>query len=303
MKSEDPGLSLTRSCRLLGFTRQAYYQHFWDQQEKKVEHELVLQEVQRIRKEHPSIGSRKLHIMLHDFLKEHQIKMGRDALFNLLSQHYMLIRKRKRRVYTTQSNHWLKKYPNLIKDKEISKANQVWVSDITYLKINSGFVYISLITDAYSHKIVGYDLSDNLEAIHASNALQMAISNAINSNFSLDELIHHSDRGIQYCSHAYIDILQNNDIKISMSDKGKPLQNSIAERINGILKYEYLFHYQIDDKHQAKQLLEKIVYSYNYNRPHLSCNMLTPIQAHLSQSKLKRLWKNYYKKLEPVNQF
>ena len=214
----------------------------------------------------------------------------------------MLIRKRRRKVYTTQSNHWLKKYPNLIKDKKIFRVNQVWVSDITYLKTKSGFAYISLITDAYSHKILGYDLSSNLEAINTKKALEMAIKNTIKKGLAINELIHHSDRGIQYCSHTYIDILKQNSIAISMSDKGEPLQNPIAERVNGILKHEYLFHHKIDNLYQAKQLLEKSISSYNYGRPHLSCNMLTPKQAYESEAKLKRLWKSYYKKKEYVNQ-
>ena len=160
------------------------------------------------------MGTRKLYDKLKPFLKEHRIKMGRDALFDLLSVNGMLIRKRKRRIRTTYSSHWLRKYPNLIKDFRPSASNHLWVSDITYWKTNNGFLYISLITDAYSHKIVGYHVADTLESTKTLQALKMAISGLKREPEKHFQLIHHSDRGIQYCSYQYINLLKENNIAI-----------------------------------------------------------------------------------------
>lgn len=237
------------------------------------------------------MGTRKLYELLNGFMLQHQIKMGRDALFDLLADHYLLVRKRKRRIQTTQSGHWLKRYPNLIRDLTINRVDQVWVSDITYLKTRQGFVYLSLLTDVCSHKIVGYHLADNLETVNVAKALEMAIKNSLKNNINLNELIHHSDQGFQYCSPQYINLLNKHDIAISMSDKGQPLQNSVAERINGILKHEYLFTHVIRDIQHARQILENTIDIYNNLRPHMSCNMLTPEQAHQHGKPLKKLWK------------
>jgi len=168
MKDIYPAIGLARLCRLLGITRQAFYQHFWHISDVSTEEQLVLGEVNRIRYLHPVIGGRKLYYLLQSFLIDHQIKMGRDALFDFLAAHKMLVRKRRRRTNTTQSHHWLKKYPNLIKDWHPSKPNQLWVSDITYIGIPNGFLYLSLLTDAYCHKIMGYAVADNLEAINTT---------------------------------------------------------------------------------------------------------------------------------------
>jgi putative transposase len=175
MKDIYPSISLSRLCRLLGITRQAYYQHFWAVSDITIEHQLILDQVIEIRQIHPALGGRKLFYLLQPFLLEHQIKIGRDALFDLLAANKLLVRKRKRRVSTTQSHHWLKKYPNLIKEWHPAKPNQLWVSDITYIPLTYGFLYLSLITDAYSHKVMGYTVADNLEAVNTTKALRMAI--------------------------------------------------------------------------------------------------------------------------------
>ena len=176
MKNSYPTISLGRFCRLLGVTRQAYYQHFWHKEQITLEDDLVICEVLRFRKNHRHMGTRKLYELLQPFLLEHQIKMGRDRLFDLLAVNNLLIRRRKRRTHTTNSFHRFKKYPNLIKDFVARAANQLWVSDITYWRIDSGFVYISLVTDAYSRKIVGYHLANHLQTTATIEALQMAIS-------------------------------------------------------------------------------------------------------------------------------
>lgn len=292
MKNSYPRVSLVKCCCLLGITRQAYYQHFWNEQAISFEQELILQEVRKIRNLHPVMGGRKLYVMLQPFVLRHQIKIGRDALFDLLAAHSLLVRKKRRRAYTTQSFHWLKKYPNCIRDIIPGRINEVWVSDITYCKTGGGFAYISFITDAYSRKIVGYHVADTLEAAHTLSALKMALGAA---KAPLSGLIHHSDRGVQYCSHEYVKLLQDKDIIISMTENGDPLENAIAERVNGIMKQEYLEHHSFSSKEEVLQVLAQAVNSYNTLRPHMSCNMLTPSTVHENNLPIQRNWKNYYK--------
>ncbi len=293
--------SLVRICRLLGVTRQAYYQHFWQSQNTGIEESLVLSEILSIRKEHRVMGGRKLYEKIHPFLLEHQIKMGRDALFDLLASNGLLVKKRRRRFITTFSNHWMKKWPNLIRNITLDRANQLWVSDITYWKINQDYLYLSLITDAYSHKIVGYHLAQTLESIETMRALQMAIK-SLPSQLAAP-LIHHSDRGSQYCCETYVKLLQNKNIQISMTENGNPLENAIAERVNGILKNEYLKYYTIDNIAQAKKHVARAVVLYNKQRPHFSIGLLTPELVHARSLNTEKLWKNYYgKKCKIVNQ-
>lgn len=223
---------------------------------------------------------------------ERGIKMGRDALFDLLAANNLLVRKRKRRMITTFSRHRFRKYPNLIKDMTILRPNQVWVADITYWLTDSGYLYISLITDAYSRRIMGFALADNLEAVNSQRALEMALKQ-ITKRIGR-QLIHHSDRGIQYCCNEYIRAIENYHIQISMTENSDPLENSIAERVNGILKQEYLSHQPVRTLQEANVLLEKNIFLYNYKRPHLSCNMLSPNEAYSELGPLERRWKNYY---------
>ena len=300
MKDSYPQICLIRFCRLFGITRQALYQHFWNQSDIGVEQELILQQVKEIRKLHPIIGGRKLHCLLQPFLLEHQIKMGRDALFDLLSANKLLVRKRRRRISTTQSHHWLKKYSNLIKEWNPQKPGELWVADITYVLIDNGFLYLSLITDAYSHKIMGYYIADTLEAVHTTKALQMALQNCA---ILPDQLIHHSDRGIQYCSTEYVKLLNEYNIRISMTENGDPLENPIAERINGIIKDEYLKHYTITNQSEAMTLLEEIVCRYNQKRPHQSINMLTPEVVHEQKLLVNRKWGKQQQLANIVNQY
>ncbi len=257
-----------------------------------------------MRRDHKMIGTRKLYDKLQPFLSEHCIKIGRDALFDLLAAHQLLIKKRKRRVQTTYSNHWLRKYPNLIRDLIPKRINQLWVSDITYWKINTGnHLYISLITDAYSRKIVGWQVAETMEAVESIAALQMALA-ALNGAAVPLQLTHHSDRGIQYCSNKYVKLLQDYDIGISMTENGDPLENAIAERVNGILKEEYLNHYQTNNLGEAKKQIARAINLYNNDRPHMSIGNFTPNKIHsCKEVNPQRLWKNYYKKVntfEPV---
>lgn len=280
-------------CWLFGISRQAYYKHHRVDVLQQKETAIVLQQVKEIRAMHPVMGGRKLYAVLHTSLRQQGIDIGRDAFFDLLRDSGLLIRKRRRKTITTWSKHPFRKYRNLIKNLVPTRPNQLWVSDITYLKTQQGFVYVSLITDAYSRKIVGYDLSDNLESVNALYALQMAIQATAPP---LHGLIHHSDRGIQYCCHDYVRLLQQHHIQISMTENGDPLENAIAERINGIIKNEYLLQQPLLNKQQAMQLLEQTVLVYNQHRPHLSCSLFTPEQIHQQHQQPKRLWKSYYKK-------
>jgi putative transposase len=262
-----------------------------------LENALILQEIFRIREKHPRIGGRKLHHMLQDFLADHQIKMGRDAVFNLLSDNNLLVKSRKRSTKTTHSFHWLRKYPNLIRELQPTAICQLWVSDITYWKVNESFLYISLMTNAYSHKVVGYHLAETLEAVHSLQALKMAINQEKCYFEQANNLIHHSDRGIQYCSHQYVNVLQDNGIQISMTENGDPLENAMAERVNGILKEEYLKCWKVDNFADAQQLFDKVIQYYNQERPHSSIGNFTPAQVHENKNvQFSKLWKNYSKK-------
>jgi transposase InsO family protein len=251
------------------------------------------------------MGTRKLYEKLQPFMLEHGIKMGRDALFTLLAANHLQVRKRKRRIQTTQSFHWLRKYPNLIKNFIPITPNQLWVSDITYWKINHDkHVYISFITDAFSHKIVGYHVAETLETVESIKALKMALS-AFEWAESHFRPIHHSDRGIQYCSKEYVKILNKYQIQISMTENGDPLENAIAERVNGIIKDEYLHDSQVKNIIEAKKILDRAVTLYNSDRPHMSIGNFTPNQVHHVNNNTistQKLWKNYYsKKLLSVN--
>jgi transposase InsO family protein len=223
------------------------------------------------------MGGRKILKMIRPFVQEHEIKLGRDSFFDLLRVNHLLVKRRKVRQYTTNSYHSFRKYPSLIKGYTPKSVNQLWVSDITYWKTNKGYVYISLITDAYSRKIVGYHVAKNLEAIETIKALKMAVGNlqATPSN-----LIHHSDRGLQYCSNEYVKLLRDNNIKISMTENGDPYENALAERMNGIVKNEYLYNYPVTQLIQAKSVMDTVVKLYNEDRPHMSCGYETPESIH-----------------------
>ena len=298
MKINFQHIRLAKLCGWFGVTRQAYYQNQWKAISTTIEEELVLRQVRQIRQNHPRLGTRKLHGKLQAFMMEHKIKIGRDALFDLLSENHLLIRKRKRKMQTTNSSHWLRKYSNLIKEFVPAGVNQLWVSDITYWKITTGeHLYISFITDAYSHKIVGHHVAETLEAIESVQALKMALS-AYGGAENHFPLVHHSDRGIQYCSKEYVKLLQNNNIKISMTENGDPLENAIAERVNGIIKEEYLDAYEVNNIKEAKQLLKRVIMLYNDDRPHMSIGNLTPNHVHHSKKRIEteKLRKNYYQK-------
>jgi Transposase and inactivated derivatives len=230
----------------------------------------------------PRLGGRKLYYLLKDDFDKESIKIGRDKLFDLLRVENLLVSKKKKYIKTTDSSHWRFKYPDQVKGVQPTGPEQIWVADITYLALIKGYCYLHLITDAYSKKIMGYKISDNLAAIHTIEALKQAIQQRQYKR----KLIHHSDRGLQYCSTGYVTILKQNGIKISMTQDGSPYDNAIAERVNGILKDEFELDDVFEDQKQAESLTRQAITLYNQYRPHMSCSMLTPNKMH-QQTKLK----------------
>jgi putative transposase len=277
---------------LFGYTRQAYYQYQKHGQQQAYESDLIIAEVLRHRVLQKQIGTRKLFDEMHSFLQKHRFKMGRDALFTLLRANGLLVRRRKRKgCITTWSKHHYRKYPNIIKGFVPNAPNQLWVSDITYIHVGNGFAYLSLITDVYSHKIVGFCLHKSLAAKGPLQALKMALA----ATSDVSKLIHHSDRGVQYCCDDYVQQLKYRHIKISMTEEGDPLENPVAERVNGILKVE-LLEKNYSNYGEAQTAIAKAISIYNYLRPHNSINNLKPVEAHLMTGNIPKKWTNYYQK-------
>lgn len=282
MKNQLCGVSFSDTCRLFGKSRQAWYKIHQRGDRNRFQEELVLQWVREIRSTLPRVGGIKLFFLIKDRLAEHKIKMGRDGLYRLLREHELLIVPRRKYVRTTQSWHHYKKWPDLLQDYHPYGPDQVWVSDITFLRTANGFIYLSLITDAYSRVITGYHLSQYLKASGCIAALTKALKSRQNPD---TELIHHSDRGIQYCCDDYVQILQKNDIQISMTQSGSPYDNAIAERVNGILKQEFGLDQTFKSYNEAIEPVAKAVYTYNHIRPHFSCDLKTPVQKHYLEIK------------------
>jgi putative transposase len=282
-----PRYSLGYYCRLFGKSRQSWYEQQNKADDQDMAEALVIKLVKEIRAGLPRCGVAKLYFLLQDKLKEHQIKLGRDALYALLREHGYLIRQRRRKPYTTDSNHPWRKYPNLIRDLVIERPNQLWVSDITYLSIGTGFGYLSIVTDAYSRKIVGHHLHPSL---HSEGPME-ALVQAERQRKSRQSLIHHSDRGTQYCSQEYVKILNGFHIQISMTENGDPYENALAERINGILKMEFGLADRFPNLEQARQKVQQAVAQYNHARPHASVDYLTPEQAHGRTGHIPKRWK------------
>ena len=291
MGQREPG-TITALCLSLGYSRQAFYQRQQQQQNDSYKQEILLQEIHGIRAIQKRLGGRKLFYMLADFMQAHAIEMGRDMFFDFLSVNGLLVRRRKRnKPVTTNSFHRYKMYKNLTLELIPTAPNQLWVSDITYITLENAFAYLSLITDVYSRKIVGFCLHKTLEAVGSIKALKMAFKNT----GEVSRLIHHSDRGVQYCCNAYVKLLHKRKVKISMTEHGDPLENAIAERVNGILKDE-LLEEEYTYYEQAQNAIAVAISIYNHQRPHSSIDYLTPGQAYLKAGILTRKWKNYYQK-------
>jgi transposase InsO family protein len=244
------------------------------------------------------VGTKKTYHLIKPALARLGIKCGRDKLNDILRSEGMLIKKKKNYMRTTNSYHRFYKYPNLIKDLQIVRPEQVWVSDITYIRTVTKWLYLSLVTDAYSKQIIGYQLSDNMRTINSIDALKMAIKNR---KYPDRPLIHHSDRGIQYCNPDYTDTLEKNHIDISMTEKHDPYENAIAERVNGTLKNEFDLGDRLPDQKCAEMELNKAIWIYNNLRPHESCYYLTPIQAHNQESIEIKKWPMRFRKKQDQN--
>lgn len=264
--------SIERICNCFDMHRDAYYKYQKRYQQRKAVESQVIELVNRERIEQPRIGTRKLHKTLRDTFNASGIKVGRDCLFNILRAHDMLVKRKKASCKTTDSYHRFHKYNNLVKDIEVTKPNQVWVSDITYIRTVKGFCYLALITDMYSRKIVGYDISDSLELAGCLRALKLALRQARPA----DGLVHHSDRGIQYCSNQYVNELKKRNIRISMTEENHCYENAIAERVNGILKDEFYLDQCFFDTRYAIKATKNAIDIYNNKRLHLSLGYKTP---------------------------
>jgi transposase InsO family protein len=265
------GLSYTveRVCRAHGISRQSYYKSLKRQDDRQDLEAEILRQVRQIRRRQPRLGARKLIYLIKP-------QYGRDRFFRLLRAEGLLVYPRRRYRLTTDSSHGLRYYPNLIKETVPSGPNQVWVSDITYLSLMDRDQYLALVTDLYSRKIVGWDLSGSLSVDGSLRAFKQGFSKLKRT----DQLIHHSDRGIQYCSKRYVNILKRGKVRISMSAKANPYENAVAERINGILKEEYGLNQVFKDLKTLKEVVKEAIEIYNNERPHSSLGMLTPTQKY-----------------------
>lgn len=271
--SKSKGLaSLSDICDCFELKRDAFYKYSKRYRQRDLFKEQVIKIVKERRKSLPREGVRKLMRSLGIEFEKANLKVGRDTLFNILREHRMLTLRKKYGARTTNSYHRFYKYNNIIKDVKVNRPNQVWVSDITYIRTVKGFCYLALITDMYSRKIVGYDLSDSLELNGCVRALNKAVYQAKN----IKGLIHHSDRGIQYCSNVYTQILKRKKIDISMTEENHCYENAMAERVNGILKDEFYLDQTFMNVTHAKQATKNAIKLYNEIRLHLSLDFKTP---------------------------
>ncbi len=272
-KSKDTSAySISQVCSCFDLKRDAYYKYLSRFEEKQNHKDQVIKLVKNRRKTLAREGTRKLYKALHETFKKNGFKVGRDTLFDILRDDDMLIKRKKAYTKTTNSYHHFHKYNNLIKNIKPTKSNQIWVSDITYIRTVNGFCYLALITDLYSRKIVGYDVSDSLELAGCLRALKKALRHARHAQ----GLIHHSDRGVQYCSHMYVNELKKRKIKISMTEENHCYENAVAERVNGILKDEFYLDQTFNNENHTKQATKNAIKLYNEKRLHLSLDFKTP---------------------------
>lgn len=264
--------SIEEVCQCFELTRDAYYKYHKRAIKKQAVYAQVVDLVKEERKDQPRVGTRKLHEVLGLVFEAKQIKVGRDKLFDILREEDMLVKRKKSLCKTTNSYHHFHKYGNLVKDMEITAPNQVWVSDITYIRTIKGFCYLALLTDMYSRKIVGYDISDSLELTGCLRAFKRALRTARPAV----GLVHHSDRGVQYCSHQYVNELKKRKIKISMTEENHCYENAIAERVNGILKDEFYLDQCFFNTKVACLAAKNAIEIYNSKRLHLSLGYKTP---------------------------
>jgi len=273
---KDCGISICMLCDRVGMSRQNYYAARRERCRRKIDEDLVVELVKEERRWQPRIGSRKLLYLLQGKFEEAGVRIGRDRFIELLGSEGLLVEKKRVWPKTTNSRHSLPVFRNLVKKREPTAPNQVWVSDVTYIRTDEGFMFASLITDMFSRKIVGWFIGDSLESIGCQQALKTALEQLPADRYP----IHHSDRGCQYCCHAYVALLKGRGLSISMTEEMHCYENAMAERVNGILKQEYELDATFRTKEQARKALMEAVELYNNRRPHLSLDYRTPEEAH-----------------------
>jgi putative transposase len=274
-------VSISKICACFNLKRNAYYKFKERYTQREADEAKVIDLVKEERKTQPRVGTKKLHKGLEETFTKEGVKVGRDRLFDILRDNNLLVPKKRAFAKTTNSYHHFHKYNNLIKDKKITKPNQVWVSDITYIRTVKGFCYLALITDLFSRKIVGFDISDSLELSGCLRALQKALWQARPA----DGLVHHSDRGVQYCSHAYVGKLKKHKISISMTEENHCYENAVAERVNGILKDEFYLDECFFSTAYAIKAAKSAIDIYNNKRLHLSLDYKTPNMVFKNETK------------------
>lgn len=267
---------MKRLCECAGMSRQNYYKARRRRQRRSVDEGLVKDLVEAVRRHHPRMGGLKLHHLLKDDLREAGVCIGRDRFFEVLRRQGLLVEPRRKSPRTTNSRHGLPVFRNRINAMVINEPNMVWVCDITYIRTREGFLYLSLVTDIYSKKIVGYHLGRTLEAGDALKALKMALKTLPDGKTP----VHHSDRGCQYCSHEYVEVLKEHGLAISMTEENHCAENSIAERTNGILKNEYYIDVEFRNGADARKAVDQTIHLYNTQRPHRSLELRTPEKVH-----------------------
>jgi len=271
--SEEYGVR--KVCGVFKITAQGYYKRRIKRLETEKEEHHVIELVQKTRRLHVRMGGKKLYALHRQEIHRIAPAIGRDKFFKILKRHSQLIIRRRKYARTTQSNHRFRKYENLSKGFSVCKAHQLWVGDITYIRTKQGFIYLSLLTDGYSRKIIGWDLSKSLAVEGAMRAAKMALKQYRGSN-----VIHHTDRGFQYCSPTYVEQMEKRGVKMSMGEAGNCYDNAMAERVNGILKQEYSLDATFDNYEIAKSIVKEGVKLYNEQRPHWALKLKTPAYVH-----------------------
>jgi putative transposase len=266
-------------CKFFEVSPQAYYKGLQQQQREEASEELIIEMIQQIRRSNKKMGGKKLYSLLQYQIQSIQPGMGRDKFFDLLGRRGLLVKRRRKYAVTTQSRHRFRTYSNMLLSFKANKPGQVWVCDITYIRVKQGFMYLFLITDGYSRKIVGWELSNSLGIEGAIKALQKAMKQCPESK----GLIHHSDRGFQYCASHYTGRLKRKGIEISMAEAGNCYENAMAERVNGILKGEYGLDETFNDEQEALQATKEGIKSYNEQRPHWSLKLQIPAVVHANK--------------------
>jgi putative transposase len=283
-------------CAVFECSKQAYYKQLQSSEKKAAQEDVVVGLIKKKREIWKRGSGRNLHQCLKKGLSQHHIKMGRDKFFDVLRNNDMLIKPKRIRAKTTCSYHHFNKYKNLVEGVSPQRCNEIWVSDITYvwLKQQDKFCYLNLITDLYSRNIVGHCVHEDLSVKGSLEALKQALKQRKEKT---ENLIHHSDRGVQYCCHSYVKLLQKNSVQISMTQTGDPLENAVAERINRTIKEEFTTDREINFSTiaEAKTNIKKFIEFYNQHRPHRSIEWYTPNEAYKRTGTLKRVWKSYYK--------